>query len=59
MPFDPEDPNPSLIGDPRAPYRAVYEILRTRARIHWETGQEPLIDVCTKPKGAANWRPTV
>ncbi|KAI3171846.1 hypothetical protein CBS147317_1275 [Penicillium roqueforti] len=59
MPFDPEDPNPNLVGDPRAPYRAVYEALRVRAFAHWEAGQNPILDVCTKPSGAASWRPDV
>ncbi|CDM35782.1 Ribonuclease H-like domain [Penicillium roqueforti FM164] len=57
MPFNPEDPNPGLIGDPRAPYRAVYTELRARAFAHWHTGQDPILSVYTPPRGAANWRP--
>jgi hypothetical protein len=54
MPFNPDDPNPHLVGDPQAPYRVVYEALRVRAFAHWDSGRGPILDVCAKPIGAAN-----
>lgn len=59
MPFNPEDPDPRLIGDTEAPYQGVYMALRKRALDHWDTRQDPKLDVCQKPIGAARWRPNV
>ena len=56
IPFNPNDPNPTLCGEPREPYRAVYKALRERAFTHWNTGQDPILDVCIKPHGAADWQ---
>jgi hypothetical protein len=59
IPFNPEDPDLCFVGDQQAPYRAVYEALRERAFAHWDAGRDPILDVCAKPIGAANWRPNV
>jgi hypothetical protein len=59
IPFNPEDPGICFVGDQQAPYRAVYEALRVRAFAHWDAGRDPILDVCAKPIGAANWRPSV
>lgn len=56
--FDPEEPHFRLIGDRKQPYKAVYEKLRIRAYDHWNSGQDPILAVCEKPTGAANWSPS-
>jgi hypothetical protein len=55
--FDPENPPLDLRGDPKQPYRVVYEYLRARAYDHLISGEEPILGVCEKPYGAANWSP--
>lgn len=35
----------------------MYIKLRERAYRHWASGQDPILDVCIKPIGAAKWDP--
>jgi hypothetical protein len=51
-PFNPEDPHLDLRGDPKQPYRIVYEALRERVGLHWESGREPILGLYVKPLGA-------
>ena len=55
--FDPINPDPRFTGDTKSPFEAVYMKLRHRAYEHWISGQDPILDVCTKPIGAADWDP--
>jgi len=55
--FDPEDPPTDLLGDPKEPFRVVYEHLRIRAEHHWNSSIEPFLGVCDKPHRAGDWSP--
>ncbi|KAJ5371208.1 uncharacterized protein N7496_007300 [Penicillium cataractarum] len=57
-PFDPEDPLIQLLGDRKQPYRKVYETMRARALLHYQSGTLPILALSMKPTGAFSWGPS-
>ncbi|KAJ5982634.1 hypothetical protein N7451_012734 [Penicillium sp. IBT 35674x] len=55
--FDPEDPDPALLGDKKQPYRVVYEQLRARVHDHWSSGDEPILEISGAPPTALHTAP--